>query len=1411
MKKIKQLLSLFIILLAAPQVMAQVISVCAGEDSVRLRLENYQYGKITWMRSYDNENWEIIENATDTVYKFLPEESMYYRAQVVFGDCEPVYSATSYVQTLPKPFAGTDKTLSIGAGIYLSASAEPGVIGRWDILSGIGGVLADDTSAYSFFYGTDTTYQLRWTMTNACGSRSDTLKIRYVETIYYDDIVYVDSTDQILSDSAERVNGLYRIIFSDPSVVVSDTSVLIGSMANPFFEKVEHVQMSGDTCIMETRLATLDDILVYGVLNATEVHYIDTVRHAPMPYILLNHFPTRTELQIPEIRNGHYRIVDGEEMRDGDNMFEYTIYDMNFHISHTIITFSGGRYMRIIPNLQHEFWEEDGERHFKFGFENATLKIGEWGDVTIGGAIPIPLAKCTIPHTVAGIPMYACIKPYLSIDGQCHFTYDHNSTYKFNALLKYHQNSDNEYTLNFRKESSAGSFEFSGNVEVKLGLTFHEDVAGGFFIFDTLGPYVDVALCASFSMCEASPYTAPKVFKLYPKIKVGAKASLRWKIPKLFKGVDLYYEYSFPPVIHWKNPYRIIPEFGDFQIFRGDEWLQHRIGVSVENLWGKPSVSTKVHFVPEPGCGEVENEWVETDENGLAQTRWKPSMSGADVQRLGVEVLGCSNHILGSPVYFQTGRDLCSRDNLKVTAAPRKYCPEDQDCPEDVVCITLKDNTYPLDRYMYSWEGDVYYYSSSPVCKPRNDPNDNSVYVFYVKNPDECVYTGVYVDRPSDCSGFSLNYTVEDNRIKLSASNGRAPYFYKKDGLSFGNSNSLGTMEFQEVDPGVHVFSVTDYNNCTVEKIINIGVPISISFRPNCTDHTGTMPNQGIYCNVATSLQPNAFVRDGYSFIGWNTRSDGSGTAYADMAAVTLTDNTTLYAQWGNAVHRLILHTNGGQGSDMTFDVECGEFFTLPQMADSHPCLTFREWNTRSDGMGDDYRDQATILLCAEMELYAIWDSVVAGTVFFYPNGADECGTMQQRFYTCYPKELLSYNCEYQYHVFTGWNTRANGSGTSYNDRQIIEPSGNMQLYAQWRDANMCTVTFNANGGIGDFAPITGYESVTVQLPAEIPTREDRHFLCWNTAADGSGVSYNPGSYLRLSQDITLFAQWSRHFYTVSFDANGGVGTMEPQIFYQDSAARINPNTFRWIPGINYFANWNTQADGNGTSYHDQEAIIVTDNITLYAQWTSDYRRVSCVVQEYNGNETIENGRLTRVRDHEGNVYPVVQMNNNSCWLRTNVQVTTSPSSGATLRRAAGYLYDWYAATDTGTTRGICPFGWHIPTRSEWNNGVTNCTSNGYSVYLAGDGWTQSTVSNSPGDYSNESRNYTNFSILPTGQYYSGEGVSGIGTEAWFWLGGGINSSSYAPCVGYSYQSVPPNYLSAHGLCFCFAVRCVRD
>ncbi len=88
-------------------------------------------------------------------------------------------------------------------------------------------------------------------------------------------------------------------------------------------------------------------------------------------------------------------------------------------------------------------------------------------------------------------------------------------------------------------------------------------------------------------------------------------------------------------------------------------------------------------------------------------------------------------------------------------------------------------------------------------------------------------------------------------------------------------------------------------------------------------------------------------------------------------------------------------------------------------------------------------------------------------------------------------------------------------------------------------------------------------------------------------------------------EDATYTAQYSataRVFYTITFNANGGEGSMEPQHFEVGVDTALNTNAFT---RENYkFTGWNTAADGSGATYSDGGAIReLTGNMTLYAQW----------------------------------------------------------------------------------------------------------------------------------------------------------------------------------------------------------------
>lgn len=71
--------------------------------------------------------------------------------------------------------------------------------------------------------------------------------------------------------------------------------------------------------------------------------------------------------------------------------------------------------------------------------------------------------------------------------------------------------------------------------------------------------------------------------------------------------------------------------------------------------------------------------------------------------------------------------------------------------------------------------------------------------------------------------------------------------------------------------------------------------------------------------------------------------------------------------------------------------------------------------------------------------------------------------------------------------------------------------------------------------------------------------------------------------------------------YTVTFNPNGGTGTMAVQTFTEDEAQTLTLNAFTYEGHT--FASWNIVQDGSGASYNDGQTITATSDMTLYAQW----------------------------------------------------------------------------------------------------------------------------------------------------------------------------------------------------------------
>jgi len=206
-------------------------------------------------------------------------------------------------------------------------------------------------------------------------------------------------------------------------------------------------------------------------------------------------------------------------------------------------------------------------------------------------------------------------------------------------------------------------------------------------------------------------------------------------------------------------------------------------------------------------------------------------------------------------------------------------------------------------------------------------------------------------------------------------------------------------------------------------------------------------------------------------------------------------------------------------------------------------------------------------------------------------------------------------------HTFNGWNTAADGSGTSYAASATFGmPANNVTLYAQWT-IDTYTVTYNANGSTSGIAPGNQTKNYGVDLVLATNSgslaKTGHTFAGWNTLADGSGTDYAAGATYAGNTALTLYAKWTADTYTVAYNANGATSGTEPgnqtKTYGVDLVLATNSGSL--LKTGHSFAGWNTLADGSGTDYAAGATYTGNTALTLYAKWTADTYAVA-----YNAN-----------------------------------------------------------------------------------------------------------------------------------------------------------------------------------------------
>ena len=335
------------------------------------------------------------------------------------------------------------------------------------------------------------------------------------------------------------------------------------------------------------------------------------------------------------------------------------------------------------------------------------------------------------------------------------------------------------------------------------------------------------------------------------------------------------------------------------------------------------------------------------------------------------------------------------------------------------------------------------------------------------------------------------------------------------------------------------------------------------------------------YANPSIGSLPTP-TRSGYAFDGWYTAANG-GTKITDTTKVTA--NTTVYAHWKANAYTVSYNVNGGTGSiasqtkthdtnlTLTTTKPTGKSFTVTYNANGGTVSTssktvsqtFTSWNTVANGSGTAYNAGATYSANASVTLYAQYANPSIGSL---------------------PTPTRSG------YAFDGWYTSANG-GTKITDSTKV--TANTTVYAHWK-ANAYTVSYKVNGGTGSIASQTKTHDTNLTLTTTKPTGKSftvtynanggtvstssktvsQTFTSWNTAANGSGTTYNAGATYSANASVTLYAQY----------ANPSIGSLP------------TPTRSGYA-----FDGWYTSANG-GTKITD--STNVTANITVYAHWTKN-------------------------------------------------------------------------------------------------------------------------------------------------------------------------------------------------------------
>ena len=408
---------------------------------------------------------------------------------------------------------------------------------------------------------------------------------------------------------------------------------------------------------------------------------------------------------------------------------------------------------------------------------------------------------------------------------------------------------------------------------------------------------------------------------------------------------------------------------------------------------------------------------------------------------------------------------------------------------------------------------------------------------------------------------------------------------------------------------------------------------------------TNLVYNSTNWSKIGESSDGGNATRNGYTLTGYYTSASGGtkvynadgtavqGTAYFNSSNCYIgTSNLTVYAQWSPNTYTITYNANGGTGApaNQSFTFNAGEKisstvpakqgYTFVNWKRSDTTHTFNPGDTIPNGWGN-------------FGLVAQWTANTYTVTFDSNSGS---GTMSAQTMTYDTSANLTANAFTKTgYTFVGWSTAQvttkqnlitaieigrnftkNGNNYICNQTASTQDSY-LRISANMKSGRKYVLIFNASGVPDnnllafDFPSQSAGNSITLKNGMNIisftatsdlaqgildDTAKDNranvtfsNFVLYETAENMTN-SFSDGQSVKnlaTSGNVNLYALWTANTYTVTFNSNGGSGTMSAQTMTYDAQANLTANTFT---KTNYtFAGWSTSASDKNYVYDNGE------------------------------------------------------------------------------------------------------------------------------------------------------------------------------------------------------------------------------